>query len=112
MQRSIVTEKLLKRNVRAKKTHYTANLRSQARKLAHLESKIMKRKLTNEEFKRFIQFSNSMILIQAQFPEHELEINRCVYEVGQKIPCCENQNCECQISFEEFHQKSKNSNQK
>jgi hypothetical protein len=50
------------------------------------------------------RFADATAKIRADFPEHSLEIDKCVFDAGQKIPCCGKPGCECQITFEEFHQ--------
>ncbi len=61
------------------------------------------RKELSEKIKNLARFARVMRKIRARFPEHAREIDRALYDVGQKLESCSDPNCDCRQSFEEFH---------
>jgi hypothetical protein len=57
----------------------------------------------NDQLKRK-QFIRKISDLRKMFPEHAVELDRCIYDVLKKNPCCNNLNCSCQMTFEQFHQ--------
>jgi hypothetical protein len=47
-------------------------------------------------------FALAMRELRENFPEHTREIDKCLYDVGQKLPSCNDPNCTCQMTFENF----------
>lgn len=60
------------------------------------------RKELSEKIKKLTRFARVMKKIRAKFPEHTREIDRALYDVGQKLESCSD-HCDCRQSFEEFH---------
>ena len=58
---------------------------------------------SSETFRRWARFAAAIKNLRKDFPEFSREIDRTVYEIGQKIEACAEPDCECRISFEEFH---------
>ena len=48
-------------------------------------------------------FAMRMQEVRGEFPEHAKEIDRAIYEVGQKLESCGDPNCTCRMNFENFH---------
>ena len=44
--------------------------------------------------------------IRVKFPEHALELDRALYDVGQKLESCSDPDCDCKRSFDEFHEQT------
>ena len=59
--------------------------------------------IDSEKLRRWARFILAAKSLRKDFPEFGTEIDRTVYEIGQKIEACSDPNCECRISFEEFH---------
>lgn len=60
---------------------------------------------TQIEFEKVCWFGLEMAGIRAEFPEFAREIDKCMFDVGRKhIGCCGDAKCDCQMSFDEFHQ--------
>ena len=57
----------------------------------------------SEKVRNLARFAGVMRKIRMRFPEHALELDRALYDVGQKLESCLNPNCDCKQSFEEFH---------
>lgn len=55
------------------------------------------------DLQRFSAFALALGDLRGIFPEHAAEIDRCLYEVGQKLPSCNDPNCTCGMTFENFH---------
>jgi hypothetical protein len=47
-------------------------------------------------------FALRMQLVREEFPEHGREIDRAVYDAGQKLDSCGDPNCTCRMTFENF----------
>lgn len=47
-------------------------------------------------------FAEALGELRKIFPEHAAEIDKCLYDVGQKLPSCNDPNCTCQMTFENF----------
>ncbi len=62
----------------------------------------MKNELS-EKVKKLARFAHAMRKIRTRFPEHARELDRALYDVGQKLESCSDPNCDCKQSFEEFH---------
>lgn len=55
-------------------------------------------------FAALMEFRVEMDAIRIMFPEFIREIDKCIYDVGQKFtPKCGEGNCVCQWTFEKFH---------
>ncbi len=59
--------------------------------------------LLSKKLRKFARFARGMRKIRMKFPEHAREIDRALYDVGQKLKSCLDPNCNCKESFEEFH---------
>ncbi len=59
--------------------------------------------LIRTRLRNFARFACVMRKIRMKFPEHAREIDRALYDVGQKLESCLDPNCNCKKSFEEFH---------
>ena len=59
--------------------------------------------LISERLRKFARFARAMRNIRMFFPEHSREIDQCLYDVSQKLHSCSDPDCECKMSFEEFH---------
>lgn len=57
----------------------------------------------SEHLRKFARFARRMRNIRTFYPEHAREIDQCLYDVAQKLHSCSDPNCECKMSFEEFH---------
>ncbi len=62
----------------------------------------MKNELS-EKVRNLARFARAMRRIRTRFPEHALELDRALYDVGQKLESCSDPDCGCKQSFEEFH---------
>jgi hypothetical protein len=51
-------------------------------------------------------FALTMAEVRAAFPEHGREIDKCIYDVGQKLESCGDPNCTCRMTFENFRARS------
>lgn len=63
-------------------------------------------KLNESEIKflAMLEFGREMKKIREALPEFALEIDRCLYDVGQNhAPKCGEANCVCHWSFEQYH---------
>ena len=60
----------------------------------------MSRKINTRDWARF---ALAMRFIREDFPEHKREIDKCIYDVGQKLENCDDPNCTCRMNFENFH---------
>lgn len=62
--------------------------------------------MKDKEIQRTYDFVKKLSWIRRQFPKYAPELDRCIFEVGKKyLDCCGQANCECQMSFEEFHRR-------
>lgn len=60
--------------------------------------------LRNEiDLVRWTEFACELQLLRVEYPEYAKEIDKCIYDVGQKIKRCDDPNCTCRMSFENFH---------
>jgi hypothetical protein len=57
----------------------------------------------SEKVRYLARFARAMRKIRLRFPEHARELDRALYDVGQKLESCLDPNCNCRQSFEEFH---------
>ncbi len=48
------------------------------------------------------RFACALSKIRKDFPEHSKEIDKCVFDVGQKLEHCNDPNCSCRMSFKNF----------
>lgn len=56
------------------------------------------------DFTVLLEFGAEMKIIRRMFPEFAREIDRAIYDAGQKsTPRCGEANCVCHWSFERFH---------
>ncbi len=55
------------------------------------------------DLRNWARFACEMQWIREDFPEHAKEIDRAIYDVGQKLEHCDDPNCTCQMSFRNFH---------
>ncbi|MBA3693473.1 MAG: hypothetical protein H0X49_16895 [Acidobacteria bacterium] len=62
----------------------------------------MKNELS-EKVRNLARFARAMRKIRLRFPEHARELDRALYDVGQKLESCSDPDCDCKQSFEEFH---------
>ncbi len=53
--------------------------------------------------RNFAAFAVAMRKIRKDFPQHVAEIDRAIYDVGQKVESCDDPNCNCSMTFENFH---------
>ena len=60
--------------------------------------------LYDEKFVSVSLFAMRMQEVRKEFPEHSGEIDRAIYEVGQKLDSCGNPDCTCKMSYENFHE--------
>ena len=58
---------------------------------------------SEEKLRNLARFVCAIRRLRKKFPEHARELDRCVYDVGQKLESCREPNCDCKRSFEEFH---------
>ena len=56
--------------------------------------------------RNFARFARVMRKVRARFPEHALELDRALYDVGQKLESCSDPDCDCKQSFDEFHEQT------
>jgi len=61
------------------------------------------KKEISEKIRNLARFARVMRKIRTRFPEHALELDRALYDVGQKLESCSDPDCDCKQSFEEFH---------
>ena len=59
-----------------------------------------------EKIRNLARFARPMRKIRLRFPEHARELDRALYDVGQKLESCLDPNCNCKQSFEEFHEQT------
>lgn len=52
--------------------------------------------------RKFAAFAVEMKMVRLGFPEHAEEIDRAIYEVGQKLSGCNDPNCTCRFDFKTF----------
>jgi len=57
----------------------------------------------SEKVRNLARFARAMRKIRLRFPEHARELDRALYDVGQKLESCSDPDCDCKQSFEEFH---------
>lgn len=55
------------------------------------------------DIRNWAMFAVKMREIRENFPEHSKEIDRAIFDVGQKLESCGDPNCTCRMSFENFH---------
>lgn len=55
------------------------------------------------DFRNWAAFVLALIEIRQTFPEHAKEIDKCIYDAGQKLGSCNDPNCTCGMTFENFH---------
>ena len=65
----------------------------------------MKNELS-EKIRNLGRFARVMRKVRARFPEHALELDRALYDVGQKLESCSDPDCDCKQSFDEFHEQT------
>ncbi len=65
----------------------------------------MKNELS-EKIRNLGRFARVMRKIRVKFPEHALELDRALYDVGQKLESCSDPDCDCKQSFDEFHEQT------
>lgn len=58
--------------------------------------------MTND-LRKFAAFAVEMKMIRLGFPEHSEEIDKAIYDVGQKLTDCNDPNCNCGFDFKTFH---------
>lgn len=56
-----------------------------------------------EELNKYAAFAANLASLREIFPEHAREIDRCLFDVGQKLDRCFDPNCNCKFNFETFH---------
>lgn len=56
-----------------------------------------------DKLKRFAAFATNLRSLKEIFPEHIKEIDKCLFDVGQKLDGCDDPNCTCKMNFETFH---------
>lgn len=61
-----------------------------------------KRAAAADEVQRWRLFAQALAEVRDHFPEHIREIDRCIYEVGQKLAACDDPNCTCRMRAENF----------
>ncbi len=54
------------------------------------------------EMQRLESFALAMRRIRDDFPEHAAEIDKFLFDTGQKLPACNDPNCTCQMKPENF----------
>lgn len=54
------------------------------------------------DWRDWAEFADAMCRIRERFPEHAAELDKCVFDVGQKLPACTDPNCTCRMTFENF----------
>lgn len=59
--------------------------------------------LSDEGVGNWMKFVRAVLQLREIYPEHAREIDRCIYDVGQKLQSCSDPDCNCKMSFEEFH---------
>jgi hypothetical protein len=54
------------------------------------------------DLRNFAAFAAAMREVRRDFPQHSAEIDRAIYDVGQKVQSCDDPNCTCSMTFENF----------